>query len=244
MEKADLGHHISHQYNQELEDVRNRVLQMGGIVEQQLGDAVLALTTMDTALAEVVVTNDYKVNKLEVSIDEECTHILARRSPAASDLRLLMAIVKTITDLERIGDEAERVGRMALHFANAESKDTKPLVGIGHLGEHVRHMLHDALDAFARMDTAAAASIAKDDLKADQEYENILRQLITYMMEDPRSIPRVVNVMWAARALERIGDRARNICEYVIYLVRGKDVRHISIDQVEKEARESSRNKS
>jgi phosphate transport system protein len=243
MEKADLGHHISHQYNQELEDVRNRVLQMGGIVEQQLKDAVLALTTMDTALAEVVVTNDYKVNKLEVSIDEECTHILARRQPAAGDLRLLMAIVKTITDLERIGDEAERVGRMALHFANAESKDTKPLVGIGHLGEHVCHMLHDALDAFARMDPQAAASIAKDDLKADQEYENILRQLMTYMMEDPRSIPRVVNVMWAARALERIGDRSRNICEYVIYLVRGKDVRHISLDQVEKEARDTSRNK-
>ena len=243
MEKADLGHHISHQYNQELEDVRNRVLQMGGIVEQQLGDAVQALTTMDTALAEVVVTNDYKVNKLEVSIDEECTHILARRQPAAGDLRLLMAIVKTITDLERIGDEAERVGRMALHFANADSKDTKPLVGIGHLGEHVRHMLHDALDAFARMDPEAAISISKDDLKADQEYENILRQLMTYMMEDPRSIPRVVNVMWAARALERIGDRARNICEYVIYLVRGKDVRHISLDQVEKEARDPNRTK-
>lgn len=241
MEKADFGHHISHQYNQELEDVRNRVLQMGGIVEQQLGDAVLALTTMDTALAEVVVTNDYKVNRLEVSIDEECTHILARRQPAAGDLRLLLAIVKTITDLERIGDEAERVGRMALHFANAESKDPKPLVGISHLGEHVRHMLHNALDAFARMDTEAAASIAKDDLKADSEYENILRQLMTYMMEDPRSIPRVVNVMWAARALERIGDRARNICEYVIYLVRGKDVRHISLDQVEKEARDTSR---
>ena len=241
MDKADLGHHISHQYNQELEDVRNRVLQMGGIVEQQLRDAVLALTTMDTALAEVVVTNDYKVNRLEVSIDEECTHILARRQPAAGDLRLLLAIIKTITDLERIGDEAERVGRMALYFANADSKDTKPLVGIGHLGEHVRHMLHDALDAFARMDTEAAAAIAKSDLKADQEYENILRQLMTYMMEDPRSIPRVVNIMWAARALERIGDRASNICEYVIYLVRGKDVRHTSLEQVEKQARDPNR---
>lgn len=243
MDKADLGHHISQQYNQELEDVRNRVLQMGGIVEQQLADAVMALTTMDTALAEVVVTNDYKVNKLEVSIDEECTHILARRQPAAGDLRLLMAIIKTITDLERIGDEAERVGRMALHFADAETKETKALVGIGHLGEHVRHMLHEALHALARMDVEAATHIAKEDLKVDQEYENILRQLMTYMMEDPRSIPRVVNVMWAARALERIGDRARNICEYVIYLVRGKDVRHISLEQVEKEVRELNRTK-
>jgi phosphate transport system protein len=244
MEKADLGHHISQQYNQELEDVRNRVLQMGGLVEQQLADAVLALTTMDTAMAEVVVTNDYKINKLEVSIDEECTHILARRQPAASDLRLLMAIIKTITDLERIGDEAERVGRMALHFADSASKDTKALLGIGHLGEHVRRMLHESLDAFARMDIEAATTIAKEDFKVDQEYENILRQLMTYMMEDPRSIPRVVNVMWAARSLERIGDRARNICEYVIYLVRGKDVRHISLEQVEQEVRDQNRFKS
>lgn len=244
MEKADLGHHISQQFNQELEDVRNRVLQMGGLVEQQLSDAVRALTTMDTALAEVVITNDYKINRLEVSIDEECTHILARRQPAASDLRLLMAIVKTITDLERIGDEAERVGRMALHFADAESKDTKALLGINHLGEHVRQVLHEALDAFARMDTEAAMNIAQEDVKVDQEYENILRQLMTYMMEDPRSIPRVVNIMWAARSLERIGDRARNICEYVIYLVRGKDVRHTSFEQIEKEARDHNRGKS
>jgi len=241
MEKADLGHHISQQFNQELEDVRNRVMQMGGLVEQQLADAVLALTTMDTSLAEVVVTNDYKINKLEVSIDEECTHILARRQPAASDLRLLMAIIKTIADLERIGDEAERVGRMALRYAEGDAKETRALVGIGHLGELVRQMLHNALDAFARMDPEAAASIVKEDLKVDQEYENILRQLMTYMMEDPRSIPRIIGVMWSARALERIGDRSRNICEYVIYLVRGKDVRHTSIEQVEKEVRDKSR---
>ena len=237
MDKADIGHHISQQFNQELEDVRNLVFRMGGLVEQQLADAVLALTTMDTALAEVVITNDYKINRLEVEIDEECTHILARRQPAASDLRLIMAIIKTITDLERIGDEAERVGRMSLNFADGDSKNNRALVGIGHLGELVRKILHDALDAFARMDADAAVQIASEDLKIDQEYENILRQLMTYMMEDPRSIPRVVGVMWSARALERIGDRARNICEYVIYLVRGKDVRHISVEQIEKEAR-------
>jgi phosphate transport system protein len=237
MEKADIGHHISQQFNKELEDVRSKVMQMGGIVEQQLEDAVQALTTMDTALAEVVVTNDYKVNRLEVDIDEECTHILARRQPTAGDLRLLMAIIKTITDLERIGDEAERVGRMALHFSEGQSKDLKALTGIGHMGDHARNMLHDALDAFARMDAEAAAKIAKLDQKVDEEYENILRQLMTYMMEDPRSIPRVIGVMWSARALERIGDRARNICEYVIYLVKGKDVRHVSFEQVENEAR-------
>ena len=242
MEKADLGHHISQQFNQELEDVRNRVMQMGGIVEQQLNDAIMALTTMDMTLAEVVVTNDYKVNRLEVDIDEECTTILARRQPAASDLRLIMAVIKTITDLERIGDEAERVGRMALQFAEADSKESKALVGIGHMGERVQKILHDALDAFARMDAGAAAKIAKQDRKVDEEYENILRQLMTYMMEDPRSIPRVIGVMWSARALERIGDRARNICEYVIYLVKGKDVRHTTSEQVGNDARDHHKN--
>lgn len=238
MEKADIGHHISQQFNQELEDVRSKVMRMGGIVEQQLTDAVDALTNMDTTLAEVVITNDYKVNRLEVEIDEECTHILARRQPAASDLRLLLAIIKTITDLERIGDEAERIGRMALKFAEGETKDTKALVGIGHLGVQARNMLHEALDAFARMDAEAAKKIARQDKKVDEEYEVILRQVMTYMMEDPRSIPRVIGVLWSARALERIGDRACNICEYVIYLVKGKDVRHTKSGDAEKEIRE------
>lgn len=244
MEKSDISHHISQQYNQELEDVRNKVLQMGGIVEQQLADAVSAFTNMDPAIAEVVVTNDYKINRLEVDIDEECTQILARRQPAASDLRLIMAVIKTITDLERIGDEAERVGRMAIQFLEGPDKNSKALLGIGYFGEHVRDMLHEALDAFARMDPEAAANIAREDLKVDQEYESILRQLMTYMMEDPRSIPHVIGVMWSARALERIGDRARNICEYVIYLVKGKDVRHISLEQVEAHARAGNKDKS
>ncbi|UCE88311.1 MAG: phosphate signaling complex protein PhoU [Pseudomonadota bacterium] len=240
MDKIEIGQHISRQFNEELEDIRNRVLEMGGIVEQQLSDALQALADSDSALAEVVITNDYKVNALEVAIDEECTHVLARRQPAASDLRLVVAVIKTITDLERIGDEAERIGRMAMHFADAKG-DRKLLMGILHLGELVSKMLHDALDAFARMDTEAAVCVAREDLKADQSYESILRELITYMMEDPRSIPRVVDVMWSARALERIGDRARNICEYVIYLVNGRDVRHTSLEQVEKQARAANR---
>jgi phosphate transport system protein len=236
MDKGKLRQHISQQFDEELEDIRNRVMAMGGLVEQQLSDAVRALSDIDAELAEVVITNDYKINAMEVAIDEECVQILARRQPAAGDLRLVIAVIKTITDLERIGDEAERVGRMALHFAETGG-ESKMLVGMSHLGEHVRSMLHDALDAFARMDTEAAVAVAKQDAKADREYESILRELMTYMMEDSRAIPNVVDVMWSARALERIGDRARNICEYVIYLVQGKDVRHVSLDQVEAHAR-------
>lgn len=231
-----LGEHISHQFDEELEDIRNLVMQMGGIVEQQLSDAVKALTDRDETLAEVVVTSDYKVNALEVQIDEECTQIIAKRQPAASDLRLVIAVIKTITDLERIGDEAERIGRMAMHFAESEGEN-KMLTGIIHLGERVLTMLHDSLDTFARMDVDMAIDVARQDLKIDKQYESILRELMTYMMEDPRSIPVVINMMWSARALERIGDRARNICEYVIYLVKGKDVRHISLEQVERDAR-------
>ncbi len=236
MDTTKLGQHISQQFDEELEDIRTKVMTMGGLVQKQLDDALKALSDIDAELAEVVVTADYKVNAMEVSIDEECIQILARRQPAASDLRLVIAVIKTITDLERIGDEAERIGRMALHFAETGGK-SKMLAGVLHLGERVRNMLHNALDAFARMDTEAALLVAKEDLKADQDYESVLRELITYMMQDPRSIPMVVDIMWSARALERIGDRSQNIGEYVIYLVRGKDVRHTSLEQVEKHAR-------
>ncbi len=236
MDNLKLGQHISQQFNEELEDIRTRVMYMGGIVEQQLVDAIKALITMDVSLAEVVITNDYKVNALEVSIDEECTQILARRQPAASDLRLVMSVIKTITDLERIGDEAERIGRMALHFAE-KGGENKMLAGIVHMGDLVTRQLHNALDTFARTDSEAAVKVAREDKKVDQEYETILRNLMTYMMEDPRTIPILVDMMWSARALERIGDRSRNICEYVIYLVKGKDVRHTSVDKVADDAR-------
>ena len=236
MDKMSIGHHISQQYNEELEDLRNRVLAMGGIVEQQVADAVTALAEGDSRLAELVVTNDYKVNAYEVSIDEECSRILARRQPAAGDLRLIMAVIKTITDLERIGDQAERIGRMALRLNEAGS-DRDQYTAIRHLGQHAQQMLHDALDAFARMDPEAAVRVAREDIHVDQEYKALMRQLITFMMEDPRTITIALDAMWAARAIERTGDHARNICEYVIYLVKGKDVRHTSLEQMEIEAR-------
>lgn len=236
-----IGHHISQQYNAELEDIRSRVLGMGGLVEQQIREAVDALVQSDQQKAESVINNDYKVNALEVSIDVECTQILARRQPAAGDLRLIVAIIKTITDLERIGDHAEKVARMALKLAELDRPNNQYLE-IQAIGNHVTGMLHDTLDAFSRMDPEAAIKVAKEDEQVDHEYESILRQLITHMMEDPRQIKRVMGVIWSVRALERIGDRACNICEYIIYLVKGKDVRHTSLEKMEQAAITDRRN--
>ncbi len=237
MDKYRLMHHISRQFNTELEDVRNRVLTMGGLVEQQIVDAINALVQGDSELAQEIINNDYKVNSMEVAIDEECSQIIARRQPAAGDLRLVTAVIKTITDLERIGDEAEKIARMAMHLAEME-RPKDHYAEIQTMGNHVRQMVHDAMDAFARMDPETAMRVVREDIKVDREYEGIMRQLMTFMMEDPRTITRVMDVIWSVRALERIGDHARNICEYVIYLVKGKDVRHISLEQMEKEISE------
>lgn len=228
MEKAQIKGHISRQFNQELEDVRNRVLAMGGLVEEQIQRAMEALVTQDSALGDLVVANDAEVNRLEVAIDEECGRILALRQPTAGDLRLVVAIIKTITDLERIGDEAEKIGFLASRLASLEAPAAR-YREVRHISELVREMVHEALNSFARMDPERAFEVAKQDQEVDKEYEALLRQLITVMMEDPRTIREVLDVMWAARALERIGDHAKNICEYVIYLVHGKDVRHIGM---------------
>jgi phosphate transport system protein len=230
MENLNMGQHISRRYNEELEDVRNRVLAMGGLVEQQLSDAMTALETQDASISEQVVANDLQVNAMEVSLDEECNLILARRQPAASDLRLIVAVIKTITDLERIGDEAERIAKMAGDLVGEEQVG-RLFTQIHHLGTRSRAMLRGALDAFAHLDTDKAVEVWSEDKILDREYEALLRELMTYMMEDPSSIPCVLKTVFAARAVERIGDRASNICEYVIYLVKGKDVRHTRVDQ-------------
>lgn len=233
-----LGRHISQQFNDELEDIRNRVLAMGGLVEQQVNDAVKALVKEDTELAESVIANDMKVNSLEVAIDEECNQVIAIRQPTAGDLRLIIAVIKTITDLERMGDQAERVARMVIHLAEQDHhRRNNWHEDLRIMGSHVSAMVHDALDAFARLDVEAALQVPRDDITADRLYEGIMRQQLTFIMEDPRSISRSLDVMWAARALERVGDHSRNICEYVIFLVKGKDVRHISIEEMEEAAR-------
>jgi len=221
----NINKHISGRFNQELENVRNHVLSMGGLVEQQLSSALDAVSTNDAELAEKVRKNDYKVNAMEVSIDEECTRIIARRQPAASDLRLVIAIAKTIADLERIGDEAERIAKVAIDSFTKDQQDL--LVNIENMGRQVLKMLHDVLDAFARMDVQRAFEVHKEDAKVDREYEAITRQIMTYMMEDPRSIPKIMDLVWSVRSLERIGDRCQNIAEYIIYFVNGKDIQRI-----------------
>ncbi|AXT70010.1 phosphate signaling complex protein PhoU [Vibrio sp. dhg] len=227
------GRHISGQFNVELESIRTHVLTMGGLVEQQLSYAVQALNKEDIELARKVVRDDHKVNAMEVSIDDACTRIIAKRQPTAKDLRLIMAIIKTITDLERIGDVATRIAYVAIE--SPSSKERQFQVSLEPLCRQAIQMLHQVLDAFARMDVEAAAEVHKQDDKLDAEYEAVIRQLMTYMMEDPKNIPHILQVMWSARAIERVGDRCQNICEYIIYFVKGKDVRHLgdqSIDDV------------
>jgi phosphate transport system protein len=224
-------HHISQQFDKELEEIRSKVLAMGGLVEESLSQVLEALSKTDIELAEQVAASDYKVNNMEVDIDGECTAILLRRQPAASDLRLVVAVSKIITDLERVGDEVKKVARIVANIANTGSPRSY-YVGVLAMGYHVRRMLRAALDAFARMDSHAALEVAQEDSEVDKELEAVMRQLITYMMEDPRSIRGVLDAIFAARAFERIGDHSDNICENAIFLVEGKDVRHVALDEV------------
>jgi phosphate transport system protein len=234
MDTSDLSHHILSRFNADLEGVRSGVLQMGGLVEQQLHDGIKALYSGNGRLGEEVARLDHKVNAMEVAIDEDCSRILATRGPTASDLRLIVAIIKTITDLERIGDEAEKLGNIAARLATLD-RPTDRYREIKHIGDLVADMVHGALDAFARMDSDAALAVARKDRVVDEEYEALQRQCITFMMEDPRAIRRALDILWVARALERIGDHAKNICEYVVYMVLGKDIRHLSIEDVEQQ---------
>lgn len=239
MQASEFSDHISRRFNKDIEDLRNTVLAMGGLVEAQLGRAISAIVSGDSELGLKVANDDYKVNELEVAIDEECSRILATRAPAAGDLRLIVAIIKTIADLERVGDEAEKIGFLASQLA-AMDRPTDSYRELKTLGTHVAHMLRDAMNAFARLDVDEAFEVVREDERVDEEYDAIQRQCITFMMEDPRSIKRVMNVTWAARSLERIGDHAKNIGEYVIYMVRGRDVRHTGIsDPSELDAEET-----
>lgn len=222
---SNLGSHISRRFDHELESIRNKVLTMGGLVETQVNLGLKGLLESDSEIARKVVQDDYKINRMEVEIDEKCVQILARRQPAASDLRLVVAIIKTITDLERIGDQAEKLGRNQLELVD-NGASLSNYVNLEHFGELVSRMLNRALDAFARMDVEEALKTIALDEKINAEFEAVMRQVITHMMEDPRTIRNALRVSWCARALERIGDHSKNICEYIVFLVQGKDVRH------------------
>ncbi|WP_440904329.1 phosphate signaling complex protein PhoU [Catenovulum sp. SX2] len=223
--------HISGQFNKELEDMLSHVLDMGGIVEQQIAQALEAISQYDSKLAQKVIKEDEKINAYEMLIDEECARVIAKRQPAAIDLRIILAIAKIIADLERIGDETCRMVRAAQEHFNKTERQF--LVDVDHMGQQVLQMFKAVLDSLARMDSEAAYDVYKMDKKIDKAYEGITRQLMTYMMEDPRSIPKIMDVMWATRSLERIGDRCQNISEHVIYLIKGKDVRHTPTEKIE-----------
>jgi len=235
MDKLHLDQHTSQSYNQELEFLRSSVLEMGGKVQTQVNDSINALINADSGLAEMVRDKDREVNQMEVTIDEACMRILARRQPAASDLRLVFAASKATTDLERIGDESKRIAKLAITMSE-KGESPRGYVEARHISQRVSAMLNKALDAFARLDVDIALEVARADKEVDMEYGTALRELITFMMEEPRNIKRVMDVIWALRALERVGDHARNIAELVIYLVKGEDVRHASYEQMEASA--------
>lgn len=233
MKKFSHEGHTAHQFDVELNEVKHKVMNMGGLVESMVHNGLDALMTMNAELGKQVSEDDRRANQFELEIDEDCTRILARRQPAASDLRLVLTIIKTISDLERIGDEAEKLGRISVKLSKEPDVPTY-YKDLRHLGDHVKIMLRDALDAFTRMDVESAFRTAAKDEAIDQEYANISRLLISHMMEHPRMVSHALDISWCARSLERIADHACNICEYVIYLVEGKDIRHSNLDEMRK----------
>jgi len=225
MDKLNFDQHISRQFNEDLEEIKTSMLEMGGLVVSQVADSVIALEEADSAVAERVINTEQTIDAMEVDIDETCTLLIARRQPAASDLRMVLAVSKTIRDLERIGDEAHKIAKMAVMLSE-EGAAPRGYVEVRHIGDRVGKMVNSALDAFARFDAEQAIATMKEDEQVNLDYRTALREMITYMMEDPRSISRSLNILWVLRALERIGDHSKNICEHIVYLVQGRDIRH------------------
>jgi len=230
-----LAEHTYRKFDAELESVRARVLEMGGLVEDQINKSVDALINADAEMAQRVIDNDHRVNALEVSSDEACTQIIALRQPAAGDLRMVLTIIKTITDLERIGDEAAKIARFALRMAETDRLALPRYTEIRFMADLTMKILRTSLDAFARVDASSAATVARQDLEVDQEFDLFARQLSTYMMEDPRNVSLFIDLMFVVKAIERIGDHAKNISEYVVFMVKGKDVRHATLEELERE---------
>ena len=228
--------HVSTQFDTDLDALVSHVLRMGGLVEQQIIDALAGFANGDVPALDRVIALDRDVNGMEVAVDRECSRIIAKRQPTARDLRLMMAIIKTITDLERSGDEAAKIARMAKAIFERERLKMPRISDIRTAADIALGMLRKVLDAFARLDAVAAAAVIREDQAIDDEFRSILRQLITFMMEDPRTISMAIEIVFIAKAIERIGDHAKNIAEYVIYIVKGTDVRHTSFENIEREA--------
>jgi phosphate transport system protein len=229
-------HHSSKRFDQELDEVRTHVLQMGGLVEQQIRDAIEAFSVGDLELMERIENDDHRVNAQEVQIDEACALIIARRQPTAGDLRMLMGISKIVTDLERCGDKAAKIAHKAKGVLGHMMR--VPCMGdIREMGDIAVQLLRTALDAFARQDAIGAAAIVRDDVAIDEKFQGITRQLITFMMEDPRTISIALEILFIAKAVERVGDHAKNIAEQIIYIARGTDVRHVTWDQLDRDAK-------
>ena len=226
--------HTIKQFDAELVEIRNRVLQMGGLVEHQIVKAMEGFTDGDLLILDQVIDNDDRVNAEEVSLDEACSHIIAKRQPAASDLRMIMMVIKTITDLERIGDEAKKIAKMAKRLHSGEASFV-PRIELRHVAQLAIEMLRKALDAFARLDVSASYDIVRQDKEVDTEFRGITRQLITFMMGDPRTISSSLEILFMAKSIERIGDHSKNISEYVVYMVKGRDVRHTGIEGIRRE---------
>lgn len=224
--------HISQRFDDELARIRNQFLSMGGVVESQLQDTITAMIHLDEMLAGKVIAADAKVNDYDMAIHRNFTDIMVHRQPAAADLRLVVAVIKATADLERIGDEAVKIARMAIHLAE-QGETSHHIAQLNKFAALVLEMLHESLDAFARLDAGMALAVAKRDRRIDSEYDNILRQVVLYMMDDPRTIRRELNLVWIIRALERIGDHCHNLCEYLIFYRKGKDIRHKRLDTVE-----------
>ena len=231
--------HLSTQFDTELSSISARVLEMGGLVESQVAQAVHALSNFSGDVATLVLEQEQRVNAMEVEIDRDLSTIIARRQPTARDLRLLIAISKTIGNLERIGDEAARIARTVQRLLNSgvSSRMRLPVSDLAFECELATHQLRKVLDAFARLDTEAALDVLKHDDQIDREFDGLMRKLITYMMEDPRTISASIDLVFVAKAIERVGDHAKNLAEVIIYIVKGADVRHISPETVESLAR-------
>jgi len=225
--------HLSTQFDSELNTVSSRVMELGGLVESQLRLAIYALSQYSAESANQVIETELRVNGMELDIDRELSSIIARRQPTARDLRLLIAISKTTANLERAGDEAAKIARMVKSIMHSSASRTLPTSDLRVAADLASGLLRKALDAFARLDTAAALSILKEDDQIDAEFDGFVRKLITYMMEDPRTISASLDLLFVAKAIERVGDHAKNIAEFIIYIVKGADVRHSPMDQIE-----------